>query len=248
MIKTVTHNGLTCVFSESDHSYTLNTGQVLTSVTTLIKQVTPPFDAPAMAQKMIDKKKPAYAGMTLEEILEQWQKKASWTSYEGTLLHAYAEQWPETKGYGFNPHTPRVLDMCKQVDKLFPKLLKRFRLVVAEKIIFSPNLGIAGTVDLLMADDSTNEGVIIDWKTNSKTLTDSDSSFGNMLSPLEHLPNCDVVKYGLQLAIYEKMLEVEEYYPEFKGYRKALVHVRPGVGKVVKVQNFYSEIKKLLNN
>lgn len=246
MNKTATHNNLTCIFNEADHSYRIKeTGDLLTSVTTIIKQFTPPFDSRAMAQQMIDKKKPRYAGMTLEEIIESWKNKASHSAFEGTLLHSYAELWPKTKGYGFHPKTPRVLSLCKQVDKLFPKLLKRFRLVEAEKIVFSQSLGLAGQIDLIMADD-TGEGIIIDWKTNGKVLTNSESAFGKMLSPIDHLANCDVVRYGLQLALYEKILTDEEYYPEFKGYRKALVHVQEAYGKIVKVDNYKDDIEGLL--
>jgi ATP-dependent exoDNAse (exonuclease V) beta subunit len=106
-------------------------------------------------------------------------------------------------------------------------------------------MGIAGQIDLLMADDSAKQGIIIDWKTNSK-ITDEEGAFGTMLEPIKHLKNCDTVKYGLQLGLYEKMLIDEKYYPEFKGYRKALVHVRESFGKVVKVDDYNEEIERML--
>jgi hypothetical protein len=226
--KSATHNNLTCDFDEQNHTYTVReTGQILTSVTTVVKRYTPPFNVPLMAQQMVDKKKPKYAGMTVDEIQYQWKEKAELSSREGTFLHEYLEQWPEKKGYGFNPQTYRVLQMSKQVDKLFPKLLERFKLVAAEQIVFSPSMGIAGQIDLLMADDAAK-------------------AFGTMLEPIKHLKNCDTVKYGLQLGLYEKMLIDEKYYPEFKGYRKALVHVRESFGKVVKVDNYDEEIECLM--
>ena len=244
--KSANHNNLTCDFDEQDHIYTIReTGQVLTSVTTVVKRYTPSFDAPKMAQQMIDKQKPKYAGMTVDEIQYQWKEKAALSSMEGTLLHEYLEQWPEKKGYGFNPRIYRVLQMSKQVDKLFPKLLERFRMVAAEKIVFSPSMGIAGQIDLLMVDDSAKQGIIIDWKTNSK-ITDEEGAFGTMLEPIEHLKNCDTVKYGLQLGLYEKILIDAKYYPEFKGYRKALVHVRESFGKVVKVNDYEEELECLM--
>ena len=147
MIKSTSHNGLTCLFDSEKHIYTVKeTGRRLESVTTLIKHYTPPFDAPAMAQQMVDKKKPAYAGMTADEIQYQWREKADLASMEGTALHSYLEQWPEKKGFGFVPPTYRVLMMGKQVDKMFPKLLERFKLIAAEQIVFSAELGLAGQV------------------------------------------------------------------------------------------------------
>lgn len=244
--KSATHNNLTCDFDDSNHSYIVReTGQILTSVTTVVKRYTPSFDAPKMAQQMIDKKKPKYAGMTIDEIQYQWQEKAALSSMEGTELHALLERWPEKGCWGWLPKTYRLLRMGKQVDKLFPKLLERFKLVAAEKIVFSPNMGLAGQIDLLMADDAAQQGIIIDWKTNAK-ITDEEGAFGTMLEPIEHLKNCDVVKYGLQLGLYEKILTDEKYYPEFKGYRKALVHVREAFGKVVKVDNYDEEIECLM--
>ena len=244
--KQTTHNGLTCVFTEADHSYKIKeTGGLLTSVTTVVKQFTPPFDGPVMAQQMIDKKKPAYIGMTIDEIKQMWFDNGQMAANEGTNLHLYLEQWPETKGYGFMPISYRVLKMTQQVDKMFPKLLERFRVVAAEQIVFSVKLGLAGQVDLIMADDKTGEGIIIDWKATKK-ITDEASAFGNLLPPVDHLKNADVVKYGLQLGIYEKILIDEGFYPEFKGYRKSLIHIREMAGKVVKVENYEKEIETIL--
>ena len=56
----------------------------------------------------------------------------------------------------------------------------------------------------------------------------------------------DVVKYGLQLGLYEKMLVDEGFYPEFKGYRKSLIHIRESFGKVVKVENYGDEIEMVM--
>ena len=246
MIKSASHNGLTCLFDSDKHIYTVKeTGQRLTSVTSIIRRYTPPFDAPAMAQKMVDDKKPKYAGMTADQIQYQWKEKAELSSREGILLHEYLEQWPKKRGFGFNPKTYRVLMMCKQVDRMFPKLLERFRIVAAEQIIFSARLGLAGTVDLILADDAAQQGIILDWKTNEK-ITDDAGAFGNMLAPIEHLKDADTVKYGLQLALYEKMLVDEGFYPEFSGYRKSLIHIREMAGKVVKVENYNDEIERLM--
>ena len=67
-----------------------------------------------------------------------------------------------------------------------------------------------------------------------------------MLPPIDHLPDSDTVKYGLQLALYEKMLVDEGFYPEFNGYRKSLIHIRESFGTVVKVENYQEEIECLM--
>lgn len=249
MDKIAEHNGTVCIFNETDHSYIIkNTGQTLTSITALIKKYTPSFNSHVMAQQMIDKKKSTYAGMSVEEIIEQWEEKAKAARDNGTLMHAYAEKWIEKKGYGFHPKTIRVIALMKQIDQIYPKLLKRFKFIEAEKIIFSARLCLAGTIDLLMLDEKANEIIILDWKQNSKALTDKQSSFQKMLPPVEHLNLCDTVTYGLQLAFYEKILDEEKYYPEHKGFRKALIHVRPGIGKIVKIDNYSEETGTIIEN
>jgi len=100
---------------------------------------------------------------------------------------------------------------------------------------------------LIMADDAAKQGIILDWKTNEK-ITDDAGAFGNMLAPIEHLTDADTVKYGLQLALYEKMLVDEGFYPEFSGYRKSLIHIREMAGQVVKVENYRDEIEKMKIN
>lgn len=246
--KTAIHNGLTCSFTEADHSYRIKeTGDLLTSVTTLIKKFTPEFNAPAMAKQMVERQNPKYAGMTAEEIQGQWKAKGDLAAREGTMIHELLERWPTSGPWGWHPKTYRTLLMGKQVAALFPKLLTRFRIVAAEQIVFSAKFGLAGQVDLIMADDRTKEGIILDWKTNEK-ITDETGAFGNLLPPVDHLKNCDVVKYGLQLGLYEKMLEDEGYYPEFKGYRKSIIHVQETFGKVVKVDNYGKEIECLLTS
>lgn len=249
MDKTTQHNGMTCQFSEAGHSYTIQeTGQKLVSVTTLLKQFTPAFNAPAMAQRMIDKQKPAYLGMSAKAILNQWKAKTDQTSQEGTLLHAYCEAYPATKGYGFNPQLLRTFEMTKQVDKIFPKLLERFELVESEKMVFSARLGLSGMIDLLMRDPANGQMIIIDWKTNSKDLTDEVAAFGDMLEPIGHLANADTVQYGLQLELYRKILEEEKYYPDCNGYRKAIVHIKPAAAKVVKVKDYPAEVERILGS
>jgi ATP-dependent exoDNAse (exonuclease V) beta subunit len=195
---------------------------------------------------MVDKKKPQYKNMTVDEIQYQWKEKAALSSMEGTELHALLERWPDKGCWGWLPKTYRLLKMGKQVDKLFPKLLERFKLVESEKLVFSKKLGIAGQIDLLMFDSSTDDVIVLDLKTNSKELSDNDNSFGNMLEPIKHLKDCDITKYSLQLELYCKLLKEENYYPEAKGYRKALLHIRPGISKVIKVIDYPDEVEKLL--
>ena len=247
MYKSATHNGLTCLFDDKKHIYTIKeTGKRLTSVTSIIRNYTPAFDAFAMSEKMVETKNKKYIGMDSEQIRQQWTEKGQLAAEEGTLLHSYLEKWPVTGGYGFNPVTPRVLAMCKQVDRLYVKLLERFDFIESEKLIFSKKLGIAGQVDLLMFDKATNEIIVLDLKSNSKTLTDEETSFQKMLSPIEHLGSCNINSYGLQLELYCEILKEENYYPDAVGFRKALLHVMPSITKVVKVSDYPGEVKKLL--
>ena len=194
---------------------------------------------------MVVDQKPKYVGMNVDEIIQQWKEKAELASQEGTAIHALCERFPEKGCWGWLPITYRVLMMGKQIEKLFTKLLERFELIEAEKLVFSPKLNLAGQVDLLMHDPKTNDLIILDFKTNAK-ITDEDSAFGNMLAPIDHLKNCDVVKYGLQLSLYEMIVESESFFPGFSGCRKSIIHIGESFGKVVKVGDDKEEIECLI--
>ena len=243
MNKTAMHPfGMMIEFNETEHTYVLcgpeagyMAGKHLQSVTTFIGSYFPKFDTEKMAVKCAGKK-PKYTGMTAEDIKEAWADEAHRGQTEGTNTHAYAEcllnGWFDRLPV---PRSEREAMLFKQVARSVISLEERFQFVSSEEIIFSPKLGIAGTMDLLMLDGESGDLIILDWKQNKEI--SMSNRWENGYPPVDHVEASDYAKYSLQLNLYEKILREEKYYQSlgYRGVRKALIHLRTEDYSVIKV-------------
>jgi hypothetical protein len=237
-------SGIQVIFDEETHTYTVKeTGQVLVSVTTFIDRVFPKFDADQMAPKCVGK--PKYSGMTADEIKASWEANAQRARNEGTNVHEYAEcLWDGRKVP--EPISDRCRSLFEQVDKAAQNLKNReLSFVAAEKIVFSPELGLAGTIDLLLFDHPSkgSEFVIVDWKQNGSI--SASNKWDSAKPPISHLESTDLVKYGLQLNMYRFILRYEGYFPQATDIRMALIHLTENDNQPIRI-HFMTEIFQLL--
>jgi len=240
-VKVTNPSGDTVHFDERAHRYTV-AGKSLTSVTKWTGSFFPAFDA-----KRIAKSYAAKRGLQVPDVLADWKQAGIRGSTLGTIVHRYAEC--EFNNLPFD--RPAYLDYeeyFQAVDRVVAKLLRRFWLIGAEVIVFSPSLGLAGTVDLLMRDPENKDVLIFDWKTN-KTITTQNSYNQFALSPISHLDDCHLAKYSLQLNTYKRIIQTEDYYPD--NYRMALIHLEnDGEGTVTdkwfKVRDMDDEIDSMI--
>ena len=235
------------IFKEKYHQYIDNLGVSYTSGTTFIKPFFPKFDMIAMSEKCATGDNPKYAGRNPEEIRAEWKAKGERGSSEGDNTHEYAEGimagWDTSELP--KPISERCMQLFKQVDKIAAWLKSKYQFIEAEKIVFSPHLGIAGMVDLIMLDPATQEILILDWKTNKEISTENFHQ--NALNLIEHLQDTAVSKYSLQLSLYQYIMIKENYFPEAKGYRRALIHITPMSPVTIKTEYCGYEIKEMLN-
>lgn len=236
-------NGMTVVFNEEDHVYRIKeTGQILTSVTTFIDRFFPHFDADKMAPRCVNK--PKYKGMTAEQIKESWEANAQRARNEGTNVHEYAENLWAGKDKPL-PISDRCHLLFEQVDRASKKLKERGLVFSdAEKIVFSPELGLAGMIDLLLYDPLMNQFVIIDWKQNGTISTSN--RWDTARKPISHLEATDLVKYSLQLNLYRFIFKYEGYYPLSKDIRMALLHLTENSNCPYKINLMLPEIFQLI--
>jgi hypothetical protein len=242
--ETVHPNAMTVVFDEQNHTYTVKeTGQVLVSATTFIDRFFPKFDADQMAPRCVGK--PKYPGMTADEIKASWEANAKRARDEGTNVHEYAQCLWEGQKRPI-PISDRRHLLFEQVDKAGQNLKDRgLSFVAAEKIVFSPELGIAGTIDLLLFDQRSEgmEFVIVDWKQNGSISTSN--KWDTAKPPISHLESTDLVKYGLQLNLYRFILRYEGYIPHAVNIRMALIHLTETGHRPIRI-HFMPEIFQLL--
>ena len=196
------------VFEESEHLYFLRGKQVGTSVTTLIHKFQPPFESDKIAEnislnKCSRESREKYKNMTKEMIIEKWKIEGVKSSSLGTEMHRDIElyfndeenkennslEYSYFKNFLATPH----------MDNLVP-----FR---TEWTVYDEELDIAGQIDMLFFDTSTNTYVIYDWK-RSKEISFTQKFRNNkyLKAPLDHLENCNFNTYSLQLNIYRYIL------------------------------------------
>ena len=134
---------------------------------------------------------------------------------------ALIANWDAARDYGTKVHNEIELYLNEDVK---PEAIESFAAIewlkkydtnsdikiYPEVIVYSKELKIAGSIDILIYDQSTKYYEIIDWKT-SKSI--DKSSFGGKMGthPItSHLMDCKYVHYSIQLSFYRYLLE--KYY------------------------------------
>lgn len=201
--------GARCVFTEEDHRYTWGdendpTDAVvheLISVSTLVHQFAPPFDAEKVAQSIA-----ARTGEDPAAIVAKWDRNRDEACVRGTRTHETAEDCLLGRAPRHKPADEEERRRFSAVWRFASGIKEKFNVLGVEKLVFSPTLGVAGTIDLLLERAGTV--YIMDWKTN-KDLSKAPS--GTYEPPFSHLPNSALSAYALQLSMYRILLEVEDY-------------------------------------
>ncbi len=198
-------------FTESNHLYIDNYNKKYMSVTTLISNAFPKFDADKIATDCAKKR-----GIKKEDLLKEWSEKGKEASRIGTRLHENMENY--ILGNMNNLHEPENLIEkikfnagFKIIDNIKLKYNPEF--LEPEKLVFSPAFELAGSIDLLVKIDDKNY-IIFDYKNLSKDIEKKSymGKTGNVLPTLNILDS-NYWHYALQLQIYEILLKVEKYIP-----------------------------------
>ena len=148
---------------EPEHKYILKSEPDLnfTSVTSITSQYFAPFDKDVIAKRLVETNV-KYIGMTAEELIAQWDESRDF----GTLVHNNIESYINNQTY---KDISEVRHAIKWMKKF--KNLSEF-IFYPEVIIYSTELGIAGSIDVLAKATYNDTHIIIDWKT-SKSISKS---------------------------------------------------------------------------
>jgi len=208
-------------FYSGTHNYFYGK-QKLKSVTTFIGQFFNKFDAKKIARKLAKFPVNKANKRGVRYWLKEWKKSAE----HGSVVHKLIEEYiignmipltiTDEQSYTKRDRT-KLLQAMTWYDEWNENTwtLKQ----EAEKIIFSEELGIAGTIELYA---ETPDGItLIDWKTNKRI---DNKGYGGKkgLEPIEELEDCHLTKYTLQLSLYAYILE--KYYDK-KMHQLILVHL-----------------------
>ena len=220
---------MTLFFKEKDHKYYSgdpNEKIDWISVTTLIGQFKKPFDAISQATKSSKNKRSKWFGMTSDDILKAWNNESDRSTGLGTWYHKQREddlnslQTITRDGIALQIIQPIIIDDIKQApdQRLIPG-------IYPEHFMFLKSAGICGQADRVeVVREKVN---IYDYKTNKEIKTEGFKNWEGiverMLPPLQHLDNCHLMYYSLQMSIY--MYMILKHNPNLSAGELALDHV-----------------------
>lgn len=184
----------------------------MTSVSNVVSRFFTPFDPVYQSLRMCNGDQLAAA-----RLREEWEAKGARASHLGTHLHKQIENFLNTRqspqlqchidyqGEYVKESSDVSIAREWQMFEAFDKATD-YHPLRTEWMIYDPNMGIAGTVDLLAScNDGTFE--IFDWKRSNKIDPAEHNKWSSGINGLEHLTDTSYIHYCLQQNLYRHILE-----------------------------------------
>lgn len=188
-------------FRDSDHLYiSVNAdGRKWISVTTLLSKFKKSFD-PSIVYKNVEDPNSKWYGMDPIEVLRIWKNEADRSTTVGSWFHKRMED-REVNAIHCCPINEGWKYAGDQILK--PGTYPEF-------FVYNSYYGICGQADKV---EATPQGTINigDYKTNKKLETEGFRG-KKMLYPIEHLDDCHLSHYSLQMSFYMWMLLQHNYW------------------------------------
>ena len=209
---TVSHNGLDITFTESDHSYIDSNNKKYTSVTTLVGMGFEKFDGEVIAKRKAERE-----GLNWQDLLKSWDEAGKRACEAGTRLHENCEH--QLLGQNTLIHEARDIKEKINFDlarKAVDDIKSNYHNIKfePEKLVFSPKLGLAGSIDLLVTQDIPGRYIIYDWKNVKGISSHGFNGKTGIIEATKDVQDSNYWHYNLQLQIYEIILKVERYIPK----------------------------------
>jgi len=220
-------------FNKKKHEYTIN-DKKLEGVTSFISKLFLPFEREKIAGYCSTSTKSA------QEFMDEWDEATN----SGSRVHKALEN--HVLGLPTNLKSEvdalKVAQGLKAFHEIFSVLSEP--ICETEVIVGSEELGLAGTIDLLITHnkDSSRVVTLVDWKTN-KVISKSGFGKTGVVPATCHLADCGFVKYGLQLSFYAYILETE-YGCVINNL--LLVHLKEGSYEIIEIPYMRGDVVKIL--
>ena len=221
------------IFNEARHTYTIG-GSILQSVTNIVENCFPKFDAELHAKNTAAK-----MGITPKEVIAMWEQKGKESRELGTAMHQKIESYYQGKD-SWDDDSYKLFKIFADKVKLEP-----YR---TEWAVYDTDYNIAGTIDFV--DYQDGKYTIYDWKRSDKIIANGMpvkvSKYQEKgLYPLEHLENCAYYHYALQLSLYKFILE-KNYDIKVSDLRLGIFHPSYDKPYVLKMPYLENEVKTLM--
>ena len=220
---------------EKSHKYELKNSNIdFNSVTGIVGKYFKPFEKWKIAEKL-SKTHKRYLGMSPSDIVIEWNNLRD----HGTKVHDEIDKYLKKKSFPSEKKSFHALDWINKYK------LKGSIKFYSEVIIFSKELKIAGSIDLLAFDESTQKFDIIDWKTSKSIDTKSYNTQKGTHNITSHLMDCKFVHYSMQLSFYRYILE--KYY-DIRVNNQIIAHL-DGLKCSAIIGDYYrDEVKDIIKN
>lgn len=192
-------------FTAHNHKYTSGDDTNWLSVTSLISNFKQPFDAEKIAAKVAKSKKSKWYGLTPEEIKEAWKSEANRATTLGTWYHNQREA--DICGLENMERYGTTVPIFKPIEKEGIKYSPNQKIgngVYPEHMVYLKSAGICGQSDLVEVINGVVH--ITDYKTNKEIklegFTNWEGVSQKMAPPLNHLDDCNLNHYAIQLSMY----------------------------------------------
>jgi hypothetical protein len=183
------------VFDEKSHTYRHPvTKEIYISTTSLLNKYKEPFDLEKNASRVAERE-----GVTVQEIKDKWKENNTKSKEYGTKIHKIIEVYQ--KHNKIDESDPEQVSIAASLDDL--EIFKDCKNCLYEHKLFCHEYKVAGTADVIKNEENGLFS-IYDFKTNKKfNLTNIYGRF--LLSPVQHLTDCEYNLYSLQISIYAFM-------------------------------------------
>lgn len=218
-------------FDVFTHSYTLDNVSFI-SVSNLLSRFYNKFDK-AIAINIAKKR-----GITVDELLSEWDEKKNESIKKGNSIHSFAEEL-------FNKNVCTITTNDEYFDykigvcKYYKDIMNTNIFLGSEVKIFSKTYKYAGTIDLLLYNKDVNGIIVLDFKTNNDLFKTYNSM---MLYPFDNYYDNNFNKYQIQLNLYK--IALEEIGLNIVSCQ--LVHILPYDYKVYQIEDLTNTLKNYL--
>jgi len=219
------------IFKEEGHVYESSDQDKIEwlSVTSLVGKFKPKFDRDGQAIKSSKNKRSKWYGMTPKEIIAAWDGETNRAITLGNFYHNQREadilEFETIQKFG--TEVPIIKPLMDEV--LGVKIAPEQKLeegVYPEHLVYLKSAGICGQADLVEVVNGYIN--ITDYKTNkeikNKGFTNWEGITNKMFRPLNHLDDCNLNHYNLQLSIYAYI--IKKHNPKLKIGKLIVQHVK----------------------
>jgi ATP-dependent exoDNAse (exonuclease V) beta subunit len=218
------------IFKEDGHSYeSIEEDNIQwLSVTSLVSKFKPKFDKEGQAKKSAKNKNSKWYGMTVEQIIEAWDNETNRAINLGNFYHNQRESdMLDFKTIERNGTEIPIIKPLVNNDGI--KLAPEQKLsdgLYPEHLVYLKSVGLCGQADVVeIVDGYIN---INDYKTNKeikeKGYTNWEGITSKMFKPVNHLDDCNLNHYSLQLSIYAYI--IKKHNPSLKIGKLTIQHVK----------------------